>query len=705
MGIRDLNIKQEYRSNTDNVVNDFYIPLLSNSVSYKRSVGFFSSSALIAVSKGLVSFLKNNGTIKLVVSPELSEKDIESIREGQELREIIKKNLEKSLESVTSEKDLQRINILSHLIGKGILEIKVAFVGKYGLFHEKVGIVEDKCGDMIAFSGSMNESISAFKSNYESFDVFKSWELDGERAKAKLKAFERIWSDNEKGITVHCFTEDIIPLLSKYKKESVNYNIDEQDDSYTVQLVNEEETPFSSIKTPTNLKLRDYQEEAIDSWFEADCRGILSMATGTGKTLTAIFALTKLYNRQNNKLALIIVCPYIHLVEQWSIELEKFNINPLQGYSTSPNKNWKKKLYELINLYNQNYLDFLCVITTNSSFISDDIQTILSNIKADSLLIADEAHNFGAKNISNKLLDNITFRLGLSATIERHRDVDGTEKLYKYFGQICYEYSLSKAIQEGKLVNYYYYPIITHLNDKEYKNYSEISLKISKLNKYKDVNQDYIDMLRIERARIIAGADNKLSELMKIMQKLEDKKHILVYCGVSKSTFWNGSEELDIKQLDLVTNLIGHTLSRDVKKFTSQETIDQRIDIKKQFRDEEFDVLVAIKCLDEGVDIPEIETAIILASSTNPKEYIQRRGRVLRRSPGKDFSYIYDIITLPYPLAHAELKTTHLEHDISLVERELERVTEFGTLALNNSEFVSLRSKIKSIFKNKIMEE
>lgn len=708
MNFKKINIKNEYRSNVDDVVKDFYVPLLSNAVSYKRSVAYFSSSALIAISQGIKCFLKNGGQIQLIASPELSENDIENIKLGYELREIVKDNLEKSLSLVSSKGDLEKLNILSHLIENSVLDIKIAFYGKYGLYHDKVGIIEDKYGNTLTFSGSMNETWSAFKSNYETFDVFKSWDADKHRVDAKISTFDNTWNDLEEGITVLPFTNELIPLLKKYKKNTVMYDID--DENYGDMHFEENYVSKKYPKLPPDLKLREYQLEAIDKWVESDCRGILSMATGTGKTLTALGAIVKLYQKLDEQLSIIIVCPYQHLVEQWAEDVKWFNMEPIMGYSASQQKSWKKYLYSKANSYENKIINHFCFITTNATFISKDVQKILSTIKNNCLLVADEAHNFGAKYISKHLPENINFRLALSATIERHRDLEGTKSIFDYFGNVCYEYTLARAISDDKLVNYYYYPVVTYLSAEELEQYNEISLKISRLMSYNyEDKEGLIELLLIKRSRIVAGAENKIIELEKIMRKLENESHILVYCGTAKHIIWHEEEDKyydkEIRQLDSVTDLIGNKLDRRVKKYTSEENRAERALIKKQFKDKSFDVLVAIKCLDEGVDIPEIKTAIILASSTNPKEYIQRRGRVLRKNKNKDFAYIYDLVTLPYPLKTASMIKNHDNQILSLVERELIRVEEFGNISLNSRDSDKLRHEVKSAFSTLVIKE
>lgn len=166
MSLKDKRIKSEYRSLIDNVVQDFYIPLLHESTSYKRAVGFFSSSALVEISKGIADMAKDGGKIEIVASPYLSDDDIQAIKEGYENRQkIIEGALIRQLSDEHEDYySMERLNLLAHLISDGILDIRIAYTDKdneIGMYHEKMGILEDKDGNHVAFSGSMNESMTA----------------------------------------------------------------------------------------------------------------------------------------------------------------------------------------------------------------------------------------------------------------------------------------------------------------------------------------------------------------------------------------------------------------------------------------------------------------------------------------------------------------------------------------------------------------
>lgn len=450
-------------------------------------------------------------------------------------------------------------------------------------------------------------------------------------------------------------------------------------------------------RIPNNIELHPYQKEAISVWVGENYRGIFDMATGTGKTFTGLGAISKLSEDLEDELAVVIVCPYQHLVEQWVEDIVKFNINPIIGYSSSSQKDWKQRLTKAIrNQKIRRDKRFFCFVCTNATFANSFVQEQLSKIKSPLLLVVDEAHNFGARSYAKYLDDRFTYRLALSATLERHRDEEGTSVLYNFFGKKCIEYSLDRAIDEDKLTKYKYHPIPVYLTEEELEKYEKKSYEISKClikaqdGKYKLNKRG--EILAMERARIVAGASQKLESLREYMIPYVQDNNILVYCGatnvIDEKSDYSGTDEEDVRQIEAVTRILGNELGMEVAKFTSDENMEIRSTIKEQFqRRDRLQAIVAIKCLDEGVNIPGIRTAFILASTTNPKEYIQRRGRVLRKAENKSFAEIFDFVTLPRELDSVSgLTVEQAQRDLSLVKNELARIKEFGRLSMNSME-------------------
>lgn len=704
MGFEDITIKNEYRSLIDDVVKDFYVPLLKNAVLYQRAVGFFSSSALVMISKGIEGLVQNGGTIQIIASPKLSSSDIEEIRKGYEVRRVIEKSLIRELGEIDSPVELEKLSYIARLVADGILDIKIAFLttkNEIAMYHEKMGLITDNEGNTVAFSGSMNESENAFKGNYESFDTFCSWTNDCERVFKKQMAFKAIWEDYEPGIETLDFPVAVKQRLYEYNADLRKCNSKANDSITEIQLESKEK---GEIYLPEDFNIREYQCNAIQTWESRGFCGIYDMATGTGKTLTALASVEYLFRKNNNRLAIVIVCPYQHLVEQWVEDIVRFGIYPIIGYSASSQKNWKKNLKQAVRSFNLKVLDTFCFVTTNASFVTKKVQEQIIQLNEDALFIVDEAHNMGAANYRKCLPENIEFRLALSATIDRHNDDIGTEALASYFGDKCIEYSLKNAIENQMLTRYFYYPVLTYLDEDELEEYLDLTHQLATAISKKGrelVLSEYAKQLLIKRSRVIAGARSKLSELKKQMETYKDDKHILVYCGATTIKDAD-AEDMDFgtRQIDLVTNLLGNEMGMRVGRFTSQESAQERAQIRTAFADGEMlQALVAIKCLDEGVNIPSIKTAFILASSTNPKEYIQRRGRVLRKFPGKNYAVIFDFITLPFPVDTLSFQRDEVINSTKgLVKREIIRMLDFAEIAENPSETYDLIYDLKHGF-------
>lgn len=701
MALSDLYIAKEYRNLKCDVINDFYIPILSNAVMYKRAVGFFNSAALYEMAIGLKHLVEMQGKMELIVSPRLTEEDIQSITLGYKTREeVIERALLRDFDEPKSKTEFRKLNLLANLIAEGVLDIKVAFkinANSAGIFHEKIGIVIDTEGNKVAFTGSMNETYSGLLQNYESIDVFCSWrDEDYDRVNIKENAFDNLWDNLDTAMEVIPFPNVAVEKLRSYKMEETG--------SLFVEIQKEDDSQDVFFKIPTTIDLYDYQREAIENWKNNNYCGIFDMATGAGKTFTALGALSSLSKNLNNNIAVVIVAPYQHLVEQWVEDIIQFNVKPIVAYSY-PGQKWRKQFSDVVTAYNVGAINNFCVIATNATFSLNDFQSILQKFKKNFAFVVDEAHNFGAAKLSSLLPKKARYRLALSATIERFRDEEGTSKLRKYFGKTCISFSLKEAIQKGFLTSYYYHPVVVYLNADEYEQYKEITKTIIRNGGASQENIEknpYIEMLLIKRARIISGCKEKVSKLVEVMKPYRTDNYILVYCGATK--YDNDSSELkdddEVRQIEEVNKRLYYDLGMKVHKFTSEESKEERDEIKRMFASgTELQVITAIKCLDEGVNIPAIKKAFILASSTNPKEYIQRRGRVLRRAKGKEYAEIFDFITLPRPLDDVPFcSEEEISCDLSLVRKEFFRMIDFAETARNPFEIDKLKEDIQDAY-------
>lgn len=684
-----LHLKSEYRSLKDDLVNDFFVPLLERAVRYDRAVGFFSSTALLRVSIGLAGLVHNEGRMRLVVSPYLQDEDREAIRRGYEARAtVVERALLRRWEEPQNEWDAARLGLLAYLVAIERLDVKVAFTARdetVGMYHEKLGIMVDRLGNAVAFTGSLNESEMAFHWNYETIDVFCSWTADRERVAQKQAAFERLWTNVEPGVAVMDFPEAARKKLLAYQREPVDWTVDaRQYPRRQAEVVPRDSLPVPRL--PEGVILHDYQQHAIAAWEQAGFRGIFDMATGTGKTYTALAGICRLYAVHGPPLAVVIVCPYQHLVHQWAEEARHFNLRPLEAYSAAPHRQWRQRFRDAITAINQRGLKHLTVITTSATFATSQMATQLAALRVPTLLVADEAHNLGAPLRQRYLPDWVPYRLALSATVDRHRDPEGTARLFEYFGERCLVYPLEQAIQEGHLTPYEYHPIVVYLDDDELAEYRALTRQLAKYG-HPEVHEEPSEgakRILLRRARLVATARQKVERLVEFMEPFRQSCHLLVYCGAG---LIGPSDAKEARQIDMVVRQLGNELGMKVAKFTAQESREERERLLAAFGAGDLQALVAIRCLDEGVNIPAIRTAWILASSTNPKEYVQRRGRVLRLAPGKRRAGIYDFVTLPRPLeevVHQPVEVTR--YDIGLVRREWERMKEFAALAENPHE-------------------
>lgn len=672
MSLKEIKILEEYRSDETDLISDFYIPCLSHTTLYRRAVGYFTSSSIHLAMRGIVKFLQNNGQMKLIASPQFSPEDIEAINRGYSNKDDLMSERISQLIPNPEDKgiDLTQWECLSWMISTGQLEIKIALANKgqsLGMYHEKLGVFSDDKDNHIAFSGSANETGGGLVSNFETIDVFTSWR-DSSRAQRKIDNFERLWENETNKVSVVEFPDACKRKILKLTP------------SKTPTLPQEQPCVLGALTKfaiPKDKPLRPYQDTARKNWVKARGRGILQMATGSGKTITGLSAAALIHESGNLNLILII-CPYKHLVTQWDKECRTFGLSPILCYQ-SKNK-WAPLLNSSLATIEEKNSVPVTIITTTNTFIKDYFQSRISFFPSKTLLLADEVHNMGAASIRKCLPENIPMRLGLSATPERWYDDEGTKELYDYFGNILEPiFTLKDALNCKALCQYNYYPILVSLNDSEAREYQILSKRIAR---FAGISGDIddrggVEKLLIQRARLIATAAGKEDELCKIISKNKNFKNVLFYCG-------DGSVERDdgdmIKHVDAVVRLLSQRYKARVAKFTSENTMEEREDLLNSFAREDLQGLVAIRCLDEGVDVPSTQTAIILASSTNPRQFIQRRGRILRNSPGKTHADIYDMVVHPPESENIN------EAERSLVKKELVRLSEFASLATNAPE-------------------
>jgi superfamily II DNA or RNA helicase len=392
---------------------------------------------------------------------------------------------------------------------------------------------------------------------------------------------------------------------------------------------------------------------------------------------------------KNKPLVLLVVCPFINLCKQWIREMAAYGLQPVPCFEGRDR--WQAELEEGYQRLSVGLSNIHAIVATNATYMSDAFQTRLrprvASGAAHHLLIADEVHNLGAERIKEALLDGIVLRLGLSATPERHHDPVGTSVVLDYFGGIVYEYSLSRAIADGRLCHYRYYPVPVELTDEETDAYEEITAKLAKFfpggDAAEDIQQAAMRLL-IKRARLLGGAVNKLEALDQVISSMPEKpSKAIFYCGDGRTT--DAITDDEVRQIQAVSRLLGERHGLRVRNFTFRESPQEREEILRDLASGFLDGVVAIRCLDEGIDLPELRMGFLLASSTNPRQFIQRRGRLLRNAPGKNRATIYDFFVSPPDLG-GKLDDSGFNMERSFFQKELNRIVEFCRMAENGPE-------------------
>lgn len=701
MGLRDIEYRYTYDSDTSNLVEEFYDPVLSQAIEYKRIAGFFSSTCFAVVAEGVRGLIDNGGVMKMIVSPRISKNDADIIKMAYENPEGLISRL--MIESIDSAKDALEKDCLSAMgwmIVHGLLEIKIAIVydddGKLmtceeieekGLFHIKAGIITDANGDVISFSGSINETVSGWIKNAEQFEVHRMW-IPGQEGycKDQIQRFDEYWSGSRGFTKVYSIPDAVkkkflenavddieqIECLKKYKKNRLT-----------------EKSKKKEIKSEIDLYF--YQNDAFNMWIENGYKMLFQMATGTGKTRTAIACMHYMLKTIEN-LMVVIVCPQNTLSLQWKAEIE--NLKAYDGTmiiaDSSNGSKWRGQLEECILNISLGLQTNAIVFACSKTFCSRDFVSLISTAKdqVKYLIIGDEAHGLGASETSKGLLDMYEYRIGLSATPSRWFDDYGTRIIENYFGNKTFEFSIYQALHTEKpgtgknyLTPYKYVPVFVHLTEDETYSYEEATKKITKARHFKDNDEDAqkrYEMLLMARADIYKNAENKYAELERILDDIKDNM---------EDTIIFVSDE----QIDKVVGILSRrnisakrytedTGSRPLRKYKGKTERQYVID---EFTDHTVQVLVAIKCLDEGIDIPSAKRAIIMASSSNPREFIQRVGRVIRISEGKDLAEIYDMTVVPDVM---HLKSDLLKFELDVFDKEQNRIFDISQNSVNSVE-------------------
>ncbi|WP_338094735.1 DEAD/DEAH box helicase family protein [Methanorbis furvi] len=688
MGLKDLRLNDAYSTGMgDDVVNDFYIPILGCAVEYNRISGYFSSKSLAITASGINGLIQNDGVMRLLTSPNLEKKDVECISDilsGDPI--LLEKYLLQELDSFDLEESFTKdhVKALAWMLKNNRLEIRIALPittngnsDPASLFHSKIGYIKDVMGDSLTFTGSNNETGSGLIRNIEDFKVFFSWGSDKDKKCVDIDTltFEKYWNNESPCVKTVSLPDAVHQRLLTVAPNSI-------DDLDLEKYYAERKQSQRAIK------LYDYQKDAINSWFEAEKRGLFEMATGTGKTFTAIGCLERLLLERTSPLLIVITCPQVHLVNQWETSIRKFDLDVDVLYNSNElGSTWKDKFSDLLSHLNLGRKQSAILITTHRTFSSSKFIEILSRKKKrfEVCIVADEAHGTGAEGAQKGLLPLYDYRLALSATPRRLYDEEGTDAIFDFFGDTLYEFPLDRAITTINpatgmmfLTSYRYVPIFVNLSRGEYLDYQELSTQIQNARFYhgdpdKDVNRDILEKLLIKRANIVKNCDEKYPMFERLLSDIS-KTLMNTLIFVDPGQFSSILSILDSH------NIRHHqfTQSEGAKPAKNGCGLSERDEIIRDLQSGKYQALVAMQCLNEGVDIPSADTGIILASSTNPREYVQRLGRLIRNFPGKEMATVYDFIVCQ-----------NLNGVRTILPSELNRARYIGVSAQNSDEILS----------------
>ena len=696
----------------------FFDDGLKNSTEFDLKLGYFSSAAISVLAEGFATFISRGGYMRLIINHIVSKKDKEAITNGMMGNIIDCSDLSnfQYLKTTFNEYQEQFFRCLAYMISQKRIDIRIIKPrGQKGIAHTKSGQFRD--GDSItAFTGSANFTISGLFNNIEEIKIDRSDSIDRmvqKRIEKQRKDFDAIMSGEKKGID-YLSPKDLVEAISTNYGDSdieelldVEKKLREVKKQHDVVATSAHEDIAPSIPKFPYDKPREYQQLAFENWKNNNQQGIFAMATGTGKTITSLNCLLEIYKRNGYYKAIILV-PTITLVNQWEKECWKFNFgNIIKVYSKNTEWRSKMELLQMAEKYRkpseptQNFI----IISTYASFARENVFSILNSFERTKvLLIADEAHNMGSHSILKRLgTINYLRRIGLSATPERQFDDDTNMKLYRFFGaedKFTFEYSMEEAIQKGVLCKYYYYPHLVKLTDEEMASYIELSEKISKYFNYNsgifDKKDEILMGLLLARKRIIHKAANKLGAFKKIIEERYERtgnlKYSLIYVPEgNKPDYFSDSDIFDKSEQvadDAVSDHLIDVYTEAVMKIDKYITVRKFVSGQKDrdailadFAKGRLQVLTSMKCLDEGVDVPRSELAIFCASTGNPRQFIQRRGRVLRTHPDKYMAEIHDLVVAP----EVSATSSSYKMEQSLLKGELMRVKNFSMLSENPS--------------------
>ncbi len=680
----------------DDFVHSVLIASLRLSNSVDCMFGFFGSEALRSIAPGLAEYLvRTDSPMRLIVSPNISTQDATALREGVSTpSEVLEARLKELLgEAKVSPSALVKhtLECLAYLLSADRLQIRIAWLKDGGVFHPKVWFFRDDQNTVVAH-GSSNFTASGLAQNHEQIRVEASWrnEVAVETIETLTDEFNALWNGSRnyvlsldlpvavKNDLLREYTPNKPPTLEDFTHA---WNQDAKKIEALAQEMAVARQLFPKrLKLPPGINIESgqfgHQKKAVSNWEEAGHRGVLAMATGSGKTITALAAAARLQD-ECESLLIVVSAPYRPLVRQWVDEVAAFGLEAL------PNKGSAREQTDRLDLAVRSLVSKVSIVqvavVTQNYLVTQEFRRVLDAVPGQikTLLIADEVHNLGRAGFIANPPERFDYRLGLSATPERQYDPDGTRALFDFFGHKVFEFSLADAIGVC-LVPYNYYLHRVSLKDDEFEEWQRLTALLLRAG-FGDHDQDphesgklpsRVTTLLNKRRKVIEAAGNKVTMLRTLLggQQRDEIHHTLVY-----------ATDKGREQLRATNDMLQNELHLTIHQLTAEETQNKQraSNLLNRFAAGEYHAITCMRVLDEGVDVPQVSHAYLLASNTVKRQWIQRRGRILRRCDaiGKKLAHLHDFVVIP--------PNPRDSGGRAILKSELDRAQEFAELAEN----------------------
>lgn len=711
-----------YSSDTSFLPIEFFLEAIPRSKSIDLLLGYFSSTSISTLAVGFAPFVVNGGKLRIVSNHELRAEDAQLVnsRDVAEQEVYIRgfdakfvNNIEAVFAALRDPYQQHFINCLKFLRDRQQLELIPVKLATGNMVHYKEGVFSDGDDNSLSINGSCNFTANGLLENGETIKVCRSWGGDYElnTIGSTKQRFEPIF-------------DRLSPKFEYLAREKIEALIDNRGISKTTsQLLKDElalvekgslleghkvlrkykeklakaiEVEKLKPQFPYTSGPHSYQVRACEEWRSASKKGIFAMATGTGKTITSLNCLLDEW-RETGCYQAVVLVPSELLVTQWGNEVRGFNFRNVILVS-SKHPNWKRRVREVISELKFDVRRSFVIIATYASYVNN-LELLSKKLPIDALLIADEAHNVGAPKMRS-VLPEITQvkRLGLSATPRRDFDEGGNLAIEDFFQSTApytYSFSMGRAIEEGYLCKYYYFPKVVFLDTVEMESYREISSKLAKF--YYAGSEQFsanpaVKRLLLERKRIIHKARAKLPAFREILATELKRNPELRFA------FVYSPEGADDSGVALIDQFMGATtdITQSIRVASYTQTTEHKKEILQNFEDGYIDLLFAMKCLDEGVDIPRTELAMFCSSTGTARQFVQRRGRIIRTHAEKRYARIYDLVVFPASLVSDVQGSRTLEQ--KFVSTELKRVVEFAGLSQNYGDAMEICNSVAAEF-------